>query len=193
VRNKYVHLYTPDAATLLSSKRVLAWLYQDLPLLSAHHQSLIKNYVPLTYFLTDQRRQRTEFDHVLRERERYVLKPAHGHGGHGVMFGSHVDGADWRRAVDEHREEFGGALVQRRVHVDPVQMPFFDATTSENVVINVEYVLGQYMFDGEPAGMLVRHPSPSRRDFSGPINLRSGSGVPNTALFFDPAAWQSRG
>jgi hypothetical protein len=184
VRTGAAHLYTSEASTLASSKVVLAWLYDDLALFGPRDRSVIRKHLPWTSLLSTVLADDgpVKREDVLRAKDRLVLKPANGHGGKGVVFGSKISAGAWRETVRDLEPESGQWVVQRRVVPDPVHIPFLDSRTRAVEEVEVGCIVGPYLFSGDPAGFLVRHPTPAvQADV--PVNLRAGNGVPNTALF----------
>ena len=88
-------------------------------------------------------------ENVLEHPEKWVLKPATGHGGQGVVLGWEASPDTWRSAVaqaDKH-------VVQRRIA--EVRLPFPDAR--ENFALREQTVgLDPFIIHGRLAGLLCR-------------------------------------
>ncbi|UUU43909.1 hypothetical protein [Streptomyces sp. NBC_00162] len=177
-----VELFLPESMRLLRSKQVLAWLYEDLDLLSAEDRSLVLSHVPWTAW-AGPRQPCEDRDAVvrraLRERENLVLKPANEGSGRGVVFGTDLDDHSWRTLVTESARQ-QTVVVQQRVESDSVWMPFPDPSSGAQCDLRLPYVLSPFLVGGRNCGALVRHAGPDRTG-SRVINLGAGA-VANTTL-----------
>ncbi|MBI3932223.1 MAG: circularly permuted type 2 ATP-grasp protein [Acidobacteria bacterium] len=118
-------------------------------LLSPDERALVARFVPWTRKLDERRTLKAgrEVDlvpYVLRERERLVLKPAHGYGGQSVFVGDETRPSDWEAAV---REGLGKPwVVQERVTIPEEAFPVCDggrlAFEALKVNANPFYVAG---------------------------------------------------
>ncbi|MGC5663892.1 hypothetical protein ACN261_26290 [Micromonospora sp. WMMD723] len=143
-------MFVSTAAWLLGNKINFAWLYEDLDLLSADDQALIRRYVPHTVAFTA-----AELDRALADRENLVVKPADGSAGHGVLIGREMGDAEWaeglRAALDR-----GGDILQRYWPADRVEMDFVQIETGETVTAEVPYSIAPYLFGRTGSGALAR-------------------------------------
>lgn len=177
-----VELFLPETMRLLRSKQVLAWLYEDLDLLSAEDRSLVLSHVPWTAWTGPQQPcedRDAVVRHALRERENLVLKPANEGSGRGVVFGTELDDHSWRTLVTESTRQ-QTVVVQQRVDSDTVWMPFLDPSSGAQCDLRLPYVLSPFLVGGRICGALVRHAGPDRTG-SRVINLGAGA-VANTTL-----------
>ncbi|MEV6798027.1 hypothetical protein AB0M91_06740 [Micromonospora rifamycinica] len=143
-------MFVSAAAWLLGNKINFAWLYQDLDLLPAADQALIRRYVPHTVAFTD-----AELDRALADRENLVAKPADGSAGQGVLIGRELSPGEWadglRAALDR-----GGDILQRYMPADRVAMDFVQIETGETVTADVPYSIAPYLFGRTGSGALAR-------------------------------------
>lgn len=70
-------MYTPEATSPVSDKRILAWIWEDLPELDVEEQDFVRRHIPRTTF--------AGADRLGEDRTRLVLKPGDGYGGTGVV------------------------------------------------------------------------------------------------------------
>ncbi len=128
---------------LLHDKRIFALLHDPAFPLSDDERGFVSRHIPLTLRLDDATRER-----VRSEPERWVLKPAAGHGGKGVVLGWTVSRATWERVIAGATD----AIVQERV-VAP-RGRFLDARDGQ---IHERVVdLGPFLARGRLAGFLCR-------------------------------------
>jgi hypothetical protein len=170
-------LLAPQTATFLANKKILAWLSEGRPWMSRADRRYVAHYVPWTRIVADTAvewdgRRTDLLDLLVRERERFVLKPAIGVRGVGVLIGRDVPDADWTHAVEAAAHE-GSTVAQ--AYVEPVRLPLKIADTDAGTALveEVRPVFAPFVFGGEAAGCLVRY----RRDgdSAGPINTAFGA------------------
>ena len=146
---------------LLHGKALFALLHSPSlqRTLTRAQQRMVRDCIPFTSLATDAARDEAALD-----RERWVLKPIHGHGGQGVVLGHEVDQANWEAAlqradrhilqhrVPEHRALFpdardGYALKDCLVDLDPFlvrgRLTGFLCRISEGALANVAAGAGQ--------------------------------------------------
>jgi uncharacterized circularly permuted ATP-grasp superfamily protein len=118
-------------------------------LLTPDEQELVARCVPWTRRVEERRTERRgeTFDlvpWVIAERERLVLKPAHGYGGQSVLLGDETEERVWARAVDEALR--GAWVVQERIAIPEEEFPVVESggLTFEALKINTNpfYVAG---------------------------------------------------
>lgn len=173
-----VRMHTPEATWLLSDKTTLAWLWEDLGLLSEADRELVERHVPWTAVLTPGGPQEA----AARDRTRLVLKPTGGYGGGGVVLGPEVSEERWRAALSEAAAR-GGHILQRYVAPDAVRMDFVHQESGAVQSDEVPFVLGPFLFGTRPSGVLVRHGVPG----GGPVlNAHHGARL-SGALLVDRA------
>jgi uncharacterized circularly permuted ATP-grasp superfamily protein len=140
-------------------------------LLTADERALVGRVVPWTRKVEERRAAigGSEVDlvpFVLRERARFVLKPAHGYGGTSVMVGGEMDAAAWEAAV---RSAIGGAWVlQERVEIPAEEFPVCEAGRVVFERLNVN--ANPFYVEGAEAGGVSR----ASRDTV--INVSAGGG-----------------
>ncbi|MFD6343678.1 hypothetical protein ACFWGM_05080 [Streptomyces roseolus] len=171
LRADTVRMFTSEAAMLLAHKLTLAWLWQDADGLPASDREFIHRHVPWTGDAGDPTARPGE------RRAELVLKPADGYGGSGVVLGAAVDDEEWRAALDRAARD-GGHILQEYVAGDRVPMGFRHASSGEVRTAEVPYVIGPYVFGGQPSSVLVRHGTPGG---GAVLNARHGAFL-NTAL-----------
>jgi hypothetical protein len=170
-----VRMFTSEATMLLTSKRTLAWLWEDLHLLSEDDRRFVATYIPWTAtFATGM--ADGDSPGSLRQQD-LVLKPADGFGGAEVMIGTEVSGQAWRSGL-ERALSHGGYVLQQHVAGDTISLPFVHTPTGEVRRADVTYVLGPFLYQRRLAGMVVRHAVPA----GGPVlNANQGARL-STAL-----------
>lgn len=108
-------------------------------------------------------------DLLVRERERFVIKPNDDYGGHGVLIGAETPPHDWQQGIAHGLTE--PYVVQERVEVLKVLMPgYTDEIEWEELLVDFD----PFLFRNEMHGGLARLSSSSLS------NVSSGGGV--TAL-----------
>ncbi|GAA4531493.1 hypothetical protein [Amycolatopsis samaneae] len=178
-----VRLFFPETMRLLSSKQVLAWLHEDLPLLGRHDRDLVLAHVPWTVWTGPGQlssRRAGVLRTAVREQGDLVLKPATGSSGNGVVFGSDVDSGTWRALLAE-RSSVDTVVLQRRVVADRTTMSFFAPDSGCRAATRLPCVLSPFLVDGRICGALVRHPGPDDLDGSHTINTHTGA-IANTVV-----------
>jgi uncharacterized circularly permuted ATP-grasp superfamily protein len=146
--------------------------YHDL--FESDELEVIQKHIPWTRYVSD---SRTSFHGVeydlssllLKEQNRFVLKPNDDYGGHGVFLGWEVDATTWQGALKLALEK--PYVVQERVDVEKTSMPGF----SDGVSVDEMFVdFNPFLFQNEVEGALIRLSSSSL------LNVSSGGG--QTAL-----------
>lgn len=142
--------FTSSASWLLTNKLVLAWLWEDLPLLAAADADIVRAHIPRTTLLTpalvtDARRRQAEL----------VLKPEDGSSGRDVLIGRDTGAEDWSTALDRAVDN-GTFLLQELVDSDLLPMDFIDIHTEEVVRHAVPCCFGPYQFGHRQCGGEVR-------------------------------------
>jgi hypothetical protein len=179
-------LFHPEAMQLLNAKQVLAWLHEDLDLLSPGDRALVDTHVPWTAWCsphhceTDRKRFLCD---ALRLRPDLVMKPCAGSGGRGVAFGADYSDDAWRALVTE-RTAGTGVVLQQRVHADTTTLPFCNPATGQQSTATRPFVLAPFLIGGQTCGALVRHFGPDEHADTGVINTHTGA-LTNTVLLSD--------
>ncbi|GAA2219330.1 hypothetical protein GCM10010104_05860 [Streptomyces indiaensis] len=165
-----VRMFTPEATMLLTNKKTLAWLWEDLDRLPSREREFVTAYIPRTVRL-EPAAGRAAPREALTGRSGLVLKPADGFGGRGVVIGAAVSDDTWRTEVQRAARE-GGHVLQEHVEPDRVRLGFVHTPSGEVTHAEVPYVLGPFLYGLRASGVLVRHGTPS----AGPV-LNAGAGV----------------
>jgi len=140
-------------------------------LMSAEEAELVRRVLPWTRRVAERRtlRDGREVDlvpHVIEDRARLVLKPAHGYGGRSVLLGDETPPEEWERAVQTALGE--PWVVQERVpipeEVFPVLMDGELVTAPLKVNVNPFYV------EGADVGAVAR------ASLSSVVNVSAGGG-----------------
>ncbi|CAL9665221.1 hypothetical protein [Streptomyces sp. enrichment culture] len=181
VRARSVRLFVPEAACLLSAKRVLAWMHEDLDLYTPSDRALVLGHVPWTAWLgpgQSAERRRHVLARAARERTGLVVKPSRGHGGTGFVAGVEVSAGDWADLLARRsREET--LVLQRRIVPDTTWMHFRSADGARETA-RVPFVVSPFLLNGRTAGAYIRHASPETAP-GAPVNTAAGA-VSNTVL-----------
>ncbi|MFD7625412.1 hypothetical protein ACFV7Q_05085 [Streptomyces sp. NPDC059851] len=164
-----VRMFTPEATMLLTNKRTLAWLWEDLPELDGTEREFVHAHIPRTVPL--------EHSAALTRHTDWVLKPADGFGGSGVVVGAALSPEQWHRALERAGRQ-APHVLQQRVEPDLIPMRFADAETGRTAEAEVACVLGPFLYGSQPSGVLVRHGTPS----SGPVLGAHHGAVMNSVL-----------
>ncbi|WP_158879769.1 hypothetical protein [Streptomyces sp. NRRL F-4428] len=144
-------MYSPEATSPVSDKRVLAWLWQDLGLLGADDRDFVRRHVPHTVIAGE--------GALDGDRASLVLKPGDGYGGAGVTLGRSVGEEEWRELVLAAAGT-GDHILQRVVEADLVTFDFAHGTTGEIRSAAVPCVLGPMVYGRGLSGIYVRHGTP---------------------------------
>jgi hypothetical protein len=143
-------LFTSSAGWLLANKLVFTWLWDDIELLSAEDQELVRQHVPWSRRLTD-----GMLDDAVAQQASLVLKPADEYGGAGVLVGHETDPGAWREGLEEAIRR-GGFLLQDYVRPDRLSMDFVNIETGEHLAAEVPYSVGPYTFGRKSYGCFLR-------------------------------------
>ncbi|WP_405532367.1 hypothetical protein OG592_33315 [Streptomyces avidinii] len=144
-------MYTPEATSPVSDKRVLAWLWEDLELLDPADRDFVRRHVPHTTM--------ARAGALGEDRASLVLKPGDGYGGAGVTMGRSVTEEEWRELVLRAADQ-SDHILQRVVDADLVTLEFAHETTGEIRSAAVPCVLGPMMYGRALSGVYVRHATP---------------------------------
>ncbi|MEV4922923.1 hypothetical protein [Streptomyces roseoverticillatus] len=154
-------LLAPQTAFLVSNKKVLGWVSEGLPWMTAAERALVRRYLPWTRVVGDRRVTWRDRDTglgelLLHRQRRFVLKKAVGMCGDGVLLGPSTDPAVWRRAVEAAlRDE--DSIAQEYVEAGRCAAEVTDGTESGTRPATIAPLLGPYVMAGRPAGCLVRY------------------------------------
>ncbi|KJS57826.1 hypothetical protein [Streptomyces rubellomurinus] len=177
-------LIATQSAYLVANKKVLAWISEGRPWMSETERAAVERYLPWTRVLADRParhrgRTRPLPELLLDHPEDYVLKPAIGMSGQQVLVGRTCEPRLWRETVtraaaaEDH-------IVQEHVEPAPITMEFAaddQATTTFHAP--VQPVFSPFLFDGRPAGCLVRYLPPGGE---GVVSILGHGALANIAL-----------
>ncbi|GGQ34772.1 hypothetical protein GCM10010215_68520 [Streptomyces virginiae] len=167
-------MYTPEATSPVSDKRVLAWLWEDLDLLGPDDRDFVRRHVPYTVI--------AGAEALGEDRASLVLKPGDGYGGAGVVLGRSVEQEEWRERILAAAGS-GDHILQQVVEADLVTFEFAHETTGEIRSAAVPCVLGPMMYGRGLSGIYVRHGSPKRGDL---INTHQGAASNSVLIVESP-------
>lgn len=163
---------------------------QNFDLFTAEEVEVVKAHVPWTRTFADVRTPGPEGEEVdlesflLANRERLVIKPSAGAGGHGVAVGPSTAADAWETLVKEHFGE-PGWVVQSYVKIPVLDLPVI---SGGEVKVEKRFLnLSPYVFGGRYVGCLGRV---SSQDV---INISAGGGlIPVFALREDASPLPSQ-
>ncbi|MFG2994498.1 hypothetical protein ACGFZK_35245 [Streptomyces sp. NPDC048257] len=167
-------MYTPEATSPVSDKRVLAWVWEDLALLDPADRDFVRRHIPRTI--------PARADALGKDRTSLVLKPGDGYGGAGVAMGRSVTEEEWRELVLK-AAGMGDHVLQRVVDPDLVTLGFAHGTTGEIRSAAVPCVLGPMMFGRALSGMYVRHATPGSGAL---VNTHQGAAANSVLIVESP-------
>lgn len=121
-------------------------------------------------------------DTAAEERERWVLKPALGHGGQEVTIGARCAPSEWRAALRRAGDSNQGWVLQEHVPAQRIEVP------AASGVGQYEIGIGCISFAGRFAGLLVRHVP---TEIGGPVNVTAGATFGGACILPDEeiSAW----
>lgn len=154
---------------VISSKGALAILWDSCKnkLLNQEEDALVRELVPETFWLTE-----STLADVLDEPAQWVLKPANGFGGYGVICGCEVSEEYWRTSLHGALSIGRNQYVLQR-YVSSVTSDFFVATPAgEQTIQHGRVVWGPYIFGSDYLGTLIRAQSV---EHSAVINYAKGA------------------
>lgn len=130
---------------------------QFAPLLEPAERALLERVVPWTRKLEARRTSHGDatvelLDFTVAERERLVLKPAHGYGGQDVLIGSETSAAAWEQAVA--RGAGAGFVVQQRQAIPEEPFPSLEAGRLEFVPLKLN--VNPFYVRGADVGAVAR-------------------------------------
>jgi hypothetical protein len=170
---------TDSRSVLSSNKRMLAVLSEHADRLNGLDRALIERHVPWSREVKDQavsfQGETYRMQDLLAPSHRadFVLKRGSGEGGLSVVIGAHSTPSEWEEAVVEALKS-RDFILQRYEAPDRIELPFFAETLDRVVWRRHPFVLGQFVIDGAPGGVLVRFDT---SDDEGVINYARGAGI----------------
>ncbi|MFI5830181.1 hypothetical protein ACIA6C_23530 [Streptomyces sp. NPDC051578] len=181
-------LIASQTAYLIANKKVLGWISEGLPWMTAQDRDDVERYLPWTR-VTGERGvswRGTTWplpELLLSSPEEFVLKPAIGMSGQQVLVGRHCPQEEWRRAVaaavaaEDH-------IVQEYVEPAPYLMEFTgsasgDGSGADTYEAEIIPVFSPFLFDGQDAGCMVRYLPPQDR---GIVSVHGTGALSNVAF-----------
>jgi hypothetical protein len=155
-----------QTAEQIANRKVLAWVSAGRPWMTAAERATVERYLPWTRVVTDG----PVPELLQRDQDRFVLKPAVGTGGDGVLLGRDCDPGRWRQAVAD-AVATGDHVAQEFVEPTPVRMEFAEPGGSGSFEADVRPVLSPFLFDGRDGGCLVRVPAPGQEGAGASVAL----------------------
>lgn len=155
---------------LLGNKLLFAWLsdpqYQDR--FTAEEQAFIDRHVPWTRQLSPEL-----LPELVQNRTRYLVKPADGSGGGGIVCGWETPDSVWQTTLQAMLAAPEPHIVQERVTPQAGQI-YSVLPTDEFVPQDVQVLWGVYLFQGRFGGALLRTKT---LDGAAVINHNNGAAV----------------
>jgi hypothetical protein len=138
---------------------------ETLAFLTADEADFVRRHFPFTTPLTDLQGDTEQWERLIADKDRWILKPLDSYGAHHVVAGRERDPEAWRRLLSE-RAQTGDYLVQRYVKPfrTPNIRPEFTLVEGEDVgaelrapcVERYNELVGLFVYAGEFKGFLVR-------------------------------------
>lgn len=176
-------LYPPESSYLVANKRLLAWLSEGRSWMSEGDRRLVHRYLPWTRLAQDGKADWQGEPEDLRRlllarRESFVLKPAVGMMGRGVVIGRSCAPDRWEaevaRALDAR-----DAIVQQYVEPTRYALEMAADPGTEPYRAPVAPVLSPLLFGGRAGGIYARYYPDGR---SGVIGVAQGGAMENVVL-----------
>lgn len=145
--------------TKIPHKKVSLAIVQDeknAHLFSDEQLDMIKKHIPWTRKV---RETKTDFDgkkidlleHLLREREKFLLKPNDDYGGSGIVLGWESSESEWEKALQDALQN--SFVAQERAPVEKIKIPTYsDEIKMEELLVDFD----PFLFRGRAEGGLVR-------------------------------------
>ncbi|MFH8342922.1 hypothetical protein [Streptomyces sp. AM6-12] len=151
---------SPDAADVYSSKKLLAYVSEAADDLPSNDREFIRRHLPWTRLLTDSKvsfegKPQGLLDLLIRERERFLIKPSDQHGGAGITAGVDTDPHAWEDAVESALRN-GSYIAQEFFRPDALTIPLSRKAGESVDVVQAAPVFGPMLMAGELGGVLVR-------------------------------------
>lgn len=157
---------------ILSNKGILALLWEKLlaSQLSEEHETLVKEFVPYTFWVTE-----TSQEEVLLRQNHLVIKPIDGNGGLNVFIGAEYSSAEWQEKINEIiRVLSPRAYVAQNYEKPPIMMTNL-AHPDGKVTNELQKVIwGVFVFGEENLGGFIRAKSYTGSNI---INHANGASV----------------
>jgi hypothetical protein len=176
-------LLATQTAHVISNKKVMAWVSEGRPWMTADDRETVEQYLPWTREVGDRpvrwRGATRPLPELLVDRqEEFVLKPAVGMQSQRVVAGRDCDPGPWRKLVAD-AVSTGDFVVQELVESVAYLMEFAHGDGPETYEAEVFPVLSPFVFDGRPGGCMARYLPPGRR---GLVSVGSHGALPTVVL-----------
>jgi hypothetical protein len=170
IANRYVVLPVDPSGHVLSSKSALALLHllADEGNLPPNDVALVRNLIPETRVV-----EATLTPRLLREQPEWVLKPALGHGGHGVVIGDQTAAEKWIEVVESAADNSNAQYIaQRRCFSTVTGVTVYSSRHGYRSYSGIA-VWGFYIADGTKCGDPVLRVRPASG--SAVVNFANGA------------------
>ncbi|MFC4503561.1 MULTISPECIES: hypothetical protein [Streptomyces] len=176
-------LYPPESSYLVANKKVLAWLSEGRPWMAGNDQRLVTRYVPWTRVAregkVEWRGDRVDLLRLLTtHRESFVVKPAVGMMGRGVVMGRTCTQPQWEATVTSALDA-GDSIVQEYVEPGRYELEMVAGPGSTPYRSSVAPVLSPCLFGGRTGGVYARYYPDGR---SGVVGVAQGGAMENVVL-----------
>lgn len=154
-------LITTQTAAFLDNKKSMGMLSEGRPWMTAAERALVDRYLPWTRVLTDRKTSCDGQDvdlvpHVLDRRDEFLIKPAIGMQGSGVVLGRESTDSEWRELVEAAAGR-GDSIVQRYVEPGTCRLDITWDDDGEVDRASVAPVLSPFLYGGHWGGMFARY------------------------------------
>lgn len=148
-RERLACIINPLRSYLVGCKAILAEMCRPerLEMLEGEDREVVRDILPCTVSC-----QSMDKD-ALADRSRWVLKPAFGSGGMGVVIGRYVDETTWNDALDKAAQG-GEWVVQRYLRIPLYRVPL--VTSSGSALVSLYSNWNPFLFGGVAAGGITR-------------------------------------
>ncbi|RRO07648.1 hypothetical protein [Pectobacterium aquaticum] len=138
----------------------------------------LQAFIPYTWRLDDMK-----LESLRKQREEWIVKPAHGYGGNDILCGWELDQDTWERQLSAILAQNLPYVIQRRVPIANYSVTAFSVEKQEEYVMQGKCLLGIYIMNNELGGGWWRVGFPERSDI---INTSQGALAGNMMLQDDP-------
>ncbi|MDH2390792.1 hypothetical protein QCN29_18750 [Streptomyces sp. HNM0663] len=182
-------LLPPQSSALLADDRALALVSEQRPWMTRAERRLVERHLPWTRITLPGRTWWREGEYelpalLLRERERFVLKPGPADRGRGAVIGRHSGPSAWEEAVGRAFTD-GDGVVQEYVEPQPCALELTDGTATWTA--RILPVLSPMLFNGRAGGCLAQFaPDGTAAAPEARTGTRTATGMVDTAVLTRP-------
>lgn len=180
LKAKKLSILPNDCKAILSSKTLLAEIWDNINQFNQSDKEFIVKYVPWSTVILPNSKvifnaKSIELEELLdaKNKNNFVIKKGTGHGGKQVAIGNSITTAEWEQKVHESLK-VGDYILQEFHSPDCIQLPFLNLEDNSIRFDTLELMLGHLIIDDKFAGSVARYKSPHRK---GAINHAQGAGV----------------